>query len=113
MNTILIQLSSLAHEFKSIGRFAGLNIDLLDEIESCVSVPYDGLVEVCDAWLRKCQEDTNALTWRNVAEILSLLGHNQLSHDIMQVYITGKRSIYIYIHLAYCVETQIDILNMC
>ncbi len=87
---MLIQLNTISRCFKSLGQVVGLPSDLLDKIESSAAVPYDGLVEVCDAWLRKYKDDQLTLTWRNVAEALSLVGQEQLSQDIMKVYTTGE-----------------------
>ncbi len=90
MDTLLIQLKPMMHQFKPLGQVVGISSDLLDQIESSVANPHDGLVEVCDAWLRKCEDNDVTLTWKHVADTLSLIGQKKLSHDIMQVYKTGK-----------------------
>ncbi len=90
LDTLLIQLNPIMHQFKVLGQVVGISSDLLDQIESSTANPHDGLVEVCDAWLRKCRDNDVTLTWKHVAEALSLIGQKQLSHDIMQVYTTGK-----------------------
>ncbi len=87
---MLIQLNTISRCFKSLGQVVGLPSDLLDKIESSAAVPYDGLVEVCDARLRKYKDDQLTLTWRNVAEALCLVRQEQLSQDIMKVYSTGE-----------------------
>ena len=53
---------------------AGIPTAMQDAIESSSLKAYDALVEVCDYWLRKCKEEKITLTWRIVAEILSLIG---------------------------------------
>ena len=73
-----------------LGQVVGLPSDLLDQIESSAAVPYDGLVEVCDAWLRKYRDNDWIITWSNVAEAVRSLGEHQLSHSIMEVYSSGK-----------------------
>ncbi len=89
LDTLLIELKSISQYFKQLGSHIGISRDYLDQIESSVAVPYDGLVEVCDAWLRKCEDNEITLTWRHLADILSSMEQHQLSHNIMQVYATG------------------------
>jgi len=43
-----------------------------------------------DHWLRKCKDEKVKPSWRIVAEILSSIGQYQLSHDLLEVYKTGK-----------------------
>jgi len=75
--------------YKQFGQVAGVPTTFLDAIESNSLKNYDALVEVCDNWLRKCREENITPTWRIVAEILSLIGQYQLSHDLLEVYKTG------------------------
>ena len=76
--------------YKQFGMVAGVPTDVLDEIESSCEKAYDALVEVCDHWLRMCKDEKITPSWRIVAEILSLIGQYQLSHDLLEVYKTGK-----------------------
>jgi len=80
----------MEEHYKQFGMVAGVSMETLDEIESSCEKAYDALVEVCDQWLRKCQEEKITPSWRIVAEILSLIGQNQLSQDLLEVYKTGK-----------------------
>ena len=90
LNTLLIQLNSISKDFRLFGSVAGISPDILHKIVDSSAAPYDGLVEVCDAWLDKCHKEKTTPTWNAVADILSLIGQEKLSHDILQVYITGK-----------------------
>ena len=87
---MLIQLRPIEDYYKQFGMTAGVPTDVLDEIESSCEKAYDALVEVCDQWLRKCRDEKITPSWRIVAEILSLIGQYQLSHDLLEVYKTGK-----------------------
>ena len=98
MDTLLIQLNPISQHFKQLGNHVGISSDVIDQIESSVAIPYDGLVEVCDAWLRKCRDNDWTLTWRTVSEVLTLMGQHKLSHGISQVYVTGKL-LYIGMHV--------------
>ncbi len=88
LDTLLIQLNPMMNHFKLLGQVVGISSDLLDQIESSTANPHDGLVEVCDAWLRKCEDNDLTLTWKHVAEALSLIVQKQLSG--IQVFSTGK-----------------------
>ena len=85
-----MQLRPMEEHYKQFGVRAGIPTAMLDAVESSSLKAYDALVEVCDYWLRKCKEDKITPTWRIVAEILSLIGQYQLSHDLLEVYKTGK-----------------------
>ena len=91
LDSLLIQLKPKCKDFKLFGSVAGISPDTLDKIVASCAAPYDGLVEVCDAWLDKCRKEKNTPTWSAVADILSLIGQEKLSRDIMRVYITGKQ----------------------
>ena len=91
LNSLLIQLNPMSKDFRLFGSVAGISPDTLDKIVASCAAPYDGLVEVCDAWLDKCRKEKTTPTWNAVADILSLIGQDKLSHDIMQVYTTGKQ----------------------
>ena len=80
----------MSKDFRLFGSVAGISPDTLDKIVTSSAAPYDGLVEVCDAWLDKCRKEKTTPTWSAVADILSLVGQDKLSRDIMQVYTTGK-----------------------
>ncbi len=81
LDSLLFKLNPISSNFKLLGSLAGISTDLLDQIESSVVVPHDGLVEVCNAWLRKCEDDGVTLTWKMVADILATMGHQDLSFD--------------------------------
>ena len=83
----------MCKEFKLLGSVAGISPDFLDRIVSSSAAPFDGLVEVCDAWLDKCRKENIPPTWSAVGEILSLIGWDKLSYDIMQVYKTGMNNL--------------------
>ena len=100
----------MSKDFRLFGSVAGISPDTLDKIVASCAAPYDGLVEVCDAWLDKCRKEKTTPTWSAVADILSLIGQDKLSHDIMQVYTTGKKSIAAYIVLMGAVSNYIEIL---
>ena len=89
LDSLLIQLRSISKNFRLFGSVAGISPDKLDHIVSCCTTSYDGLLEVCDLWLKKCQNEKSPPTWHAVAEILSLIGHYKLADDILQVYATG------------------------
>ena len=90
LDSLLIQLNPMSKDFRLFGSVAGISPDTLDKIVASSAAPYDGLVEVCDAWLDKCRKEKTTPTWNAVADILSLIGQDKLSHNLMQVYITGK-----------------------
>ena len=90
LDSLLIQLRPIEDHYKQFGMVAGVPTDVLGEIESSCEKDYDALVEVCDRWLRKCRDEKVTPSWRIVAEILSLIGQYQLSHDLLDVYKTGK-----------------------
>ncbi len=74
MDTLLIQLTPMMmNQFKLLGQVVGISSDLLDQIESSAANPHDGLVKVCNAWLRNCEDNDVTLTWKHVAEALSLI----------------------------------------
>ena len=85
----MIQLRPISEHFKLFGSVAGISPVSLNKIVDSSAIPFDGLVEVCDAWLDKCRKENTPPTWSAVAEILSLIGQDKLSHDITQVYTTG------------------------
>ncbi len=89
MDTLLIQLRPISDKYKLIGSIAGVSLDILNEIESHTAEPFDKLVEVCDYWLKQCRIDDIPLTWKAVADILTLIGQEQMSCGIMEVYATG------------------------
>ena len=72
------------------GSVAGISPASLNKIVSKVAAPYDGLVEVCDLWLKKCAMDQTPPTWRAVAEIVSLIGNDVMADALLKVYTTGK-----------------------
>ena len=90
LDSLLIQLRPISKDFRLFGSVAGIAPDILDKIVANSAAPFDGLVEVCDAWLDKCRRERTPPTWSAVAEIISLIGKDKLSHDIMKVYTTGK-----------------------
>jgi len=47
--------------------------------------------EVCELWLKKCQQEQTPPTWQAVAEILDLIGHSDFSKKLLMVYNTGMR----------------------
>ncbi len=63
MDTLLIQLAPMMNQFKLLGQVVCISSDLLDQIESSAANPHDGLVEVCNAWLRKCEDSDATLTY--------------------------------------------------
>ncbi len=81
------------NQFKLLGQAVGISSDLLDQIESSAANPHDGLVEVYNTWLRKCEDNDVTLTWKHVAEALSLIIQKQLSG--IQVFSTGMAQ---YVH---------------
>ncbi len=92
IDSLLIQLGPIIDKFRLFGSVAGISPAILDEITAHAAVPYDGMVEVCDAWLKKCRAENVTPTWTAVAEILSLLGYHAMSHNILLVYETGRNS---------------------
>ncbi len=85
----MIQLRPISDKYKLIGSLAGISSDTLNKIEAHTAEPFDKLVEVCDYWLKKCRNEDVPLTWKAVADILTLIGQEQLSCDIVEVYVTG------------------------
>ena len=49
----------MSKDFRLFGSVAGISPDTLDKIVDSSAVPYDGHVEVCDAWLNKCLKEKN------------------------------------------------------
>jgi len=49
----------------------------------------DSMMEVCNLWLKKCQQAQTPPTWHAVAEILDLIGQKTFSKKLLQVYNTG------------------------
>ena len=90
LDTLIIQLRPISSDFRLFGSVAGISPVKLDQIVATSSIPYDGLVEVCNLWLEKCHEENTPPTWCSVAEILTLIGHKPLADAIMKVYTTGK-----------------------
>ena len=49
----------------------------------------ESMTEVCDMWLKKCQQEQTRPTWHMVAEIVDLIGHKDFSKKLLQVYNKG------------------------
>ena len=54
-------------------------------------------MEVLDLWLEKCWREKAAPTWHAVSEILSLIGHQKMADDILQVYTTGDHVLLLFL----------------
>ena len=90
LDTLLVQLLPIRNEYQLFGRVAGISSDKLDNISASTKEPYDALVEVCDLWLQSCKARKIPPTWRLVAEILTVMGQDELSKGILKVYETGN-----------------------
>ena len=54
----------------------------------------ESMTEVCDMWLKKCEQEQTRPTWHMVAEILDLIGHKEFSKKLLQqVYVKGMTNL--------------------
>ena len=89
LNTLSEQLSEISECFIAFGGVAGVSPTALIEVAARCSNFTDSMTEVCDLWLQKCQHEATPPTWHAVARILHIIGHTELSKDLMKVYKTG------------------------
>ena len=47
----------------------------------------EAMVEVVDGWLAKLHPDKP--TWREIADVVDIIGHHDLANSLRQVYVTG------------------------
>ena len=87
--TLAEQLSEISESFIAFGGVAGVSPTALIEIAARCSNFTDSMTEVCDMWLQKCHQEQTPPTWSAVSEILHLIGHDELSHGLLEVYTTG------------------------
>ena len=90
LDKLLIQLRpQVSPKWYQFGEVAGMDKEVLDNYaQNCA--PDDCIIEVLDYWLRN-YTDSEAPTWREVAEILKKINLHQLAYDIEQVYTTGMK----------------------
>ena len=91
LKTLTEQLSGIAESFIAFGSVAGVSPTALIEIAARCSNFTDSMTEVCDLWLQKCHQEQTPPTWSAVSEILHLIGHDELSHGLLEVYKTGMK----------------------
>ena len=85
----MAKLGEISESFISFGSVAGISPASLKAIVAKSSSPHDSMAEICDLWLQKCKQEQTPPTWHAIAEILEIIGHNKLSKDILQIYVTG------------------------
>jgi len=82
--TLSAELGQISESYIAFGSVAGVSPASLTEI-----VNSDSMTEVCDLWLKNCQQEQTPPTWHAVAEILDLIGQKKVSNKLLQVYNTG------------------------
>ena len=89
LKTLTEQLSEISQSFITFGRVAGVSPTALIEIAARCSNYTDSMTAVCDLWLQKYHQEQTPPTWQAVSKILHLIGHNELSRGLLEVYKTG------------------------
>jgi len=90
LDSLLIQLRPVSEQYQDLGRAAGLPDSTTEEIAKSTMKAYDGLVEVCDAWMRHMRKEDITPTWRAVSKMLRDIGQERLAKDLLKVYSTGN-----------------------
>ena len=90
LDSLLIQLRPVSQQYQELGRAAGLPESTLEDIAKSIMEAYDGLVEVCDAWMRHMRKEDITPTWKAVSKMLQDIGQEKLAKNLLKVYSTGK-----------------------
>ena len=89
LKTLSEKLSEILERFRAFRGVTGAYPTAMIEVAARCSNLTDSMTEVCDLWLKKCHQWQIPPTRHTVSEILHLIGHDELSQDLLKVYKTG------------------------